>query len=490
MNFKKQMNQTCRMWGIDPACDQRGCSPLLDSPFNGARSRLRGIIRLLLLAFAGMIFVTASQWSHAAEPSAKTETEIDVTADKMSTAEGTTQIEATGAVVIKRQDMTLKADEVHFNRSTQDVDAKGNVAVDDPEWKIKSASSLHLNMGNETGVIQDGDIFLEQGHLSMTGRRFEKFGGQTYHVDDGFFTTCLCDSGAPSWKFSAEQMDLTLEGSGTVRNGYFYVFDTPVLYVPYGVFPLRTERQTGLLFPSFGQSTKEGFRFLQPFFWAISKSTDATLGFDVETRARIGGLGEFRTMFDRNSDLRIAASYFNENLRKNADDDIVDKTIADPNIPKNRWSVVGTHRYTTFSDWLTFSDFGAYGDDLFARELIERFDLPATQEANIRRSRYSESRFGLFRNWNDTFIKGEWNFYQDFIQPDSGTLHRTPHLALWGRQFLSGFPLEFRWRADGVNYIRREGGDGLRLDLQPELVLPFRAGTYVFGSVSAAPRGT
>ena len=126
---------------------------------------------------------------------------------------------------------------------------------------------------------------------------------------------------------------------------------------------------------------------------------------------------------------------------------------------------------------------------MFARELVERFDLPGQQESNIRRSRYGESRFGLFRNWDDTFVKGEWRFYQDFIQPDKGTLQRTPQLALWGRRFLSGLPLEFRWRAEGTNYLRRQGGDGLRLDLRPELVAPFRT-SYLFGALSVAPRET
>jgi LPS-assembly protein len=416
--------------------------------------------------------------------------EINVTADKLSSGDGSNQIEATGNVEIKRGGMTLKADEVRMNRATQDTEAKGKVTVDDPEWKVKSADAIQMNLGKETGEIHNGDLFLEDGHVSLTGRRFQKFGGQTYHVDDGFFTTCLCESGAPSWKFSAEQMDLALDGVGTIRNGYFYILDVPVFYLPYGSFPLRTERQTGFLFPQFGQSNRDGFRFMQPFFWAISKSTDATAKFDIETRARFGFLGELRTLFDRNSDFRIDASYFNEGLRKNEQDAVVDRTIADQTIPKNRWSVAGSHRYTLGSDWLTYSDFAAYRDDLFTRELIDRYDLPGSQEANIRRSRFADSQFGVFRSWGDTFFKGEWNFYQDFIQPDSITLQRTPQLSFWGRRYLSGFPLEFRWRGEGVNYIRREGGDGLRLDLRPEVVLPFRLASRFFGSLGVAPRET
>ena len=190
--------------------------------------------------------------------------EINITADKLSTTDGTSQIEATGSVEVKRDLTTLKADEVRVNPTTQDVEAKGKVTVDDPEWKVKSADSLQMNMEQEIGEIRNGDLFLENGHVSMSGSRFQKLGGQSYQVDDGFFTTCLCETGAPSWKFYAEQMNLDLEGVGTVKNGWFYVFDVPVLYVPYGVFPIKTERQTGFLFPQVGQSTKDGFRYLQP----------------------------------------------------------------------------------------------------------------------------------------------------------------------------------------------------------------------------------
>jgi LPS-assembly protein len=448
--------------------------------------------RACLIAALTVVSFTAAWSAPAAQPGDRrsTETEINLSADKLSTSDGSNQIEAVGNVEIKRDATTLKADEVRYNRATQEVEAKGKISVDDPEWKIKSADFLRLNMGQETGQIENGDLFLEQGHISIMGRRFEKFGGQSYHIDDGVFTTCLCESGAPSWKFSSEQMDLALDGVGTIRNGYFYVFDVPVFYLPYGYFPLNTERQTGLLFPTFGNSSKYGFRYAQPFFWAISKSTDATVTFDIESRARFGFVGEFRTLFDKDSHFQIHSSYFNESWRDDQDDAVVNRKIADPRIPNNRWSVIGSHRYTTPSDWLTYSDFAGYGDDLFTRELVDRFDLPGRQGSDLRRSRFSESRFGVFKNWGDSFIKGEWKFYQDFIQPDDTTLQRTPQLTYWGRRFLGSFPLELRWRADGINYMRREGGDGVRLDLRPEIVLPFRVANHFYGGLSVAPRET
>ena len=112
--------------------------------------------------------------------------QINVTADKLSVSESGTQIEASGNVEIERQGTTLKADQINVNRTTQDIEAKGKISLDDPEWKINSAESIRLNLEKETGEIQNADLFIEQGHISISGRRFEKLGGQTYHVDEGF----------------------------------------------------------------------------------------------------------------------------------------------------------------------------------------------------------------------------------------------------------------------------------------------------------------
>jgi LPS-assembly protein len=254
---------------------------------------------------------------------------IAVTADKLSAGDGGAKIEATGNVEIKRQETTLKAQEVIVNRVTQDVEAKGNISLDDPEWKIKSADSMQMNLQKETGEIQNGDLFIEEGHLSLSGRRLQKFVGQSYHVDEAFFTTCLCDSGRTPWRISGDALDLRPDGVGTIRGGYFYILDVPVFYLPYGFFPVKTERQTGLLFPTIGQSTKDGFRYQQPFFWAISKSIDATIGFDIESRSRWGFLGELRTIINRDSDFQSNFSYFNESLRTDERRAVVDRTIAD-----------------------------------------------------------------------------------------------------------------------------------------------------------------
>ncbi len=414
--------------------------------------------------------------------------EIDVTADKLSVEESGKVIKAEGNVEIKRGETTLKAGKMTVNRETRDVEAEGDVSLIGPEWELK-AQGLQFNLPKETAVIRDGEIYIESNHLSLTGKRFEKFEGQSYFVDDGGFTTCLCESGVPTWKITAKEIELTPEGEGIIRGGKFHILDVPVFYLPYGFFPVRTKRKSGFLFPKPGYSNEEGFTYQQPYFWAISKSTDATIVGNIETRARAGVWGEFRHIFNRNTNVRLNAAYFNEFARDNPESDIIDQNIADPTIPQDRWAFGIKHRNANSSGWQTYSDIFAFSDDLFTRELFDKFDLDDVQERNVRTSRYGRSSVGFLKGFDDMMLQGDWTYYQDFIQPDQNTLFGVPKLYFNGRKGIGG-PFELSWRVEGVNYMREDNADGARLDIRPEISLPFRLSNYLFGSLDVAPRET
>src|SRR3990172_2472212 len=161
--------------------------------------RFRTDFRVLVFLAAVVLCGDAPSWAQSvqrgtAKVGQEPAQEINLTADKLGFGDGGSQIEASGNVEITRQQSTFKADEVRMNRETQDMDAKRHVSMSDPEWRVKSADAIKKNLEKETGEIQNGDIFLEQGHVSMSGRRFQKFTGQSYHIDEAFFTTCLSES--------------------------------------------------------------------------------------------------------------------------------------------------------------------------------------------------------------------------------------------------------------------------------------------------------
>ena len=53
--------------------------------------------------------------------------------------------------------------------------------------------------------------------------------------------------------------------------------DVPIFYSPYLAFPLGDDRQSGLLFPSFGHSGNNGYQLEVPYYFNLAPNYDATL---------------------------------------------------------------------------------------------------------------------------------------------------------------------------------------------------------------------
>jgi hypothetical protein len=121
------------------------------------------------------------------------------------------------------------------------------------------------------------------------------------------------------------------------------VKDVPIFYFPYFLFPAKTTRETGLLFPRIGYSNRRGFQWEQPFFWAINKSSDATVALDVETAARVGVIGEYRYELSRQTHGNFTLAYYNEQIRgNNSAGTIAPDGSTDP-APENRFAIAGHH---------------------------------------------------------------------------------------------------------------------------------------------------
>ena len=76
-------------------------------------------------------------------------------------------------------------------------------------------------------------------------------------------------------------------------------------------------------------------------------------------------------------------------------------------------------------------------------------------------------------------LQGIWN--QDLIQPQQFALQRLPDATVTGRQELFNNLMFADYDAEAVDFYRYEGIDGLRLDANPRVTLPWRWGDYVYG---------
>src|SRR5262249_34828215 len=149
-----------------------------------------------------------------------------------------------------------------------------------------------------------------------SGNRLEKIGGPRYSVADGVFTTCRCGGvEKPSWGILRTHTDVTLQGGGVVPGVTFRGKDIPGFWLPHMAFPAGTERASGFLFPRLGYSNKRGFTYEQPYYWAIDKSSDATIAPDIQTNVRAGIVGEYRYILSQHTRGAFVGAYYNESWR-------------------------------------------------------------------------------------------------------------------------------------------------------------------------------
>lgn len=459
------------------------------------------MLRILVLMLL-LIGAAPRSWAGLVSSAGGNDIPTTVDADTIGYERDSEVISATGAVNVQRGDFRLLADEIRLNQTNNEVQARGNVWLVHPDGNIE-ASSCDFNLDDETGFLRDGKLHSQRFRYTIAGDLIEKGLGQTYRMTNGRFTTCGCDTGAPSWSISGEQLDVTVGGYGILKNGTFNILDVPVVYLPRAFFPVRQERQSGLLRPRFGYSSRRGVQTVLPFYYTINKSHDVTVGVDVETNARLGLIGDYRYAFSRQTRGTFEASYFNELLRGRAKGLSVESRI-----PENRWSFRAEHDQGLPAGAKGYVDGLVVSDDGFFRE-INIFAFDYAGDVALRTLPYTETRAGAVREWDHALLKMEGVFYQDIdltgiVTPsgsgstepatrsprlESLTLQRAPEISLAAQSLLGNYLLT-DFNGSIVDYQRGQGLDGFRLDLGPSATLPLPLGRYVFGSIDTRLRET
>ncbi len=467
-----------------------------------ARRRAGSLAILAVLLSAG--------WVAAQDLLESEESEIQVDADEISYDQASNTIVAAGNVVVQRGGLQLEADEIRIARGTNEADARGEVVLSGPQGTYR-ADEVYINLDDETGFLRNASIESDTPQFSIKGKYVEKRSGQCYGIRDGSFTTCRCREGAPSWQIDTRRLDVEVGGYGTLRGGTFRILDRPVLYLPWAVIPILTERQSGLLGPRFAASDRRGFQILQPYFWAINKSHDLTLALDVETSARVGLLAEHRYALSRHSTGRLAGTYFNESFRGNPDG-----LSLRSRIPENRWSTRVEHAQRELLGGEFYVDGFIVGDDGFLRE-INALATDYRRDVSLRTLQFTESTVGFWRGWERVALRVEGKYYQDIdltgiIQAtptpsdgesptppptpvaseprsESQTLQRAPSVDVQAQGILAG-PLMGHLDAGVVDYQRGASTDGFRLDFAPSIGVPLPLGRYAFGSARLGLRET
>jgi len=218
-----------------------------------------------------------------------------------------------GAAEIHYRNYILHADEITYNTDTGDSEPEGHVVLDGgPYDEHVEASHGTYNIRTQVGTFFNviGTVGLRMGKsrytlttsnpFAFTGKIVEKQGPDNYLVRQGTVTTCELPH--PKWLFNAKRISVNVDSTAKIYYSDFRLMGIPVFYFPFVTHPVQKEqRQTGLLIPSFGNSSTKGLIAGDSIYWVLNRSMDATVGAEYYSKRGWFERGEFRARPSDNS---------------------------------------------------------------------------------------------------------------------------------------------------------------------------------------------
>lgn len=220
-------------------------------------------------------------------------------ADKYVRKTNENKIELTGNVNIVKDKSILRADSVELDTKTEEFNAIGDVRYKSDNLDIKS-SELTGSMNSAKGTMKNGRIL--SGKDIFEGARINRLSPNHFLIKEGSYTSCVNDP--PDWRLYGNDIDMTTGEYAHLKDVVVEAFGLPITYIPYLVLPIKNERQSGFLPPSFGFGS-DGFNIQEPYFWAITRSQDATFTLGHYGSRGMKEAAEYRSVYSTESSSKL-----------------------------------------------------------------------------------------------------------------------------------------------------------------------------------------
>lgn len=368
----------------------------------------------------------------------------------------------TGDAEVRRSDTILKGDTLVYNKQTGVVTADGHVRI------LRDASLItgtHANYDTRTkvGDIDSAEFWIGASGGHATAEHAHMLSESKVELTTVNYTGCDCTK--PSWYIKATSADLDFaDNRGVAHDGVLYFKDVPILASPYLTFPVKKERRTGFLMPTYGTTSNSGFEVTVPYYINLDPQYDLTLYPRVMSK-RGSQLGaDFRYLTPTASGF-FDGTYLPHDLETNTD----------------RWTFWWHHQQQLGDGFYTDWDYAKASDNNYFRDFST---IGLTGAATT----YLPQRAEV--GWANPYWQSSVQVYkyQTLEEDDSFVLppyNKMPELTLNGQDYnLNGFDVEMtssavrfqRDELDGTRY----GPNGERLEVYPTVAYPVRGNGWYF----------
>ena len=360
-----------------------------------------------------------------------------------------------GHVMVRQDERTMAADSVKYNYDSGQLDVKGAVDFEDPKLRIKSDTGTYDTLGGAD--FDQANFFI----LDRNGRGFAKqleaHPDGTVDLSQVRYTTCPV--GNEDWMLQASSISLDTKAEQGTAHGVVMRFkNVPIFYTPFLSFPLGDERKSGVLFPSVGHSTSNGYQLEVPYYFNLAPNYDLTLtpGILSARGVQLGAEFRFLTVSSHGT---VEGNFLPDDKQVHFDRNYFHVT----DITNLSRGLRFDADIASVSDINYFSDFAVGSEETSVTYLERRMDVLYYDDI-----------------WR---IRAQLQNFQtiDFDVVDySRPYSRVPRVqaeALWP---ILNSDIELALDGEATNFMRNVGPTGGRLNLNPELRWSRRGPGYFF----------
>ena len=211
-------------------------------------------------------------------------------ADQLSYDENGETLTATGNVVLRSGDRSVRADRVTYNRTSGQILASGRVRFVDENGNQLFTESVELTDKFEAGTMEDLLIALRQGGR-LAARTGERTASGAIALSDAAYSACPVETPEgcpkdPTWRIIADRVEYDPATDKVRFSGAFLeIFGLRLLPLPALTINTTGGAQSGFTIPEIQVSRNNGVEISQGYYWRLGPNRDLTAAATVFTEA-------------------------------------------------------------------------------------------------------------------------------------------------------------------------------------------------------------
>lgn len=289
-------------------------------------------------------------------------------ADTLSYDNNANTVTASGNVLARSGDESVRADRIVWNRASGQIMATGSVRLVDADGNQLFTDNLELTDELKAGTMANLLLAFRQGGRLAAEMAARDAAGNIV-LDRAVYSSCAVENSdgcpqSPSWRVTAQRVrydatsdDVHFEGA------HLELFGARILPLPGLVIRADGSATSGLFIPDIGLSASNGLEISDSYYWRLADNRDLTLTGTLYTSAAPMVNAQYRQL-DENGAFQISAyGTFSNRIPLNSTVPTAENSL--------RGYVFANGRYQLDPNWSVSGSLRLASDRTFAR----RYDI-------------------------------------------------------------------------------------------------------------------